>query len=88
MLTCLERIAASGVARPRLWTTGYPIGHRDFELRTVQLGDAHAAVVFCSRWMKNGGAIMGSVGCGRQRYGISYTNSERGRHQRECVGEI
>lgn len=27
-------------------TTGYPIGHRDFGLRTVQLGDAQAAVVF------------------------------------------
>lgn len=27
-------------------TTGYPVGHRDFGLRTVQLGDAQAAVVF------------------------------------------
>lgn len=27
-------------------TTGYPLGHRDYQLRTVQLGDAQAAVVF------------------------------------------
>lgn len=29
-------------------TTGYPVGHRDFGLRTVQLGDAQAAVVFAA----------------------------------------
>jgi hypothetical protein len=27
-------------------TTGYPVGHRDYALRTVQLGDATTAVVF------------------------------------------
>jgi len=27
-------------------TTGYPVGHRDFGLRTVQVGDADTAVVF------------------------------------------
>jgi len=27
-------------------TTGYPVGHRDFALRTVQLGNAQVAVVF------------------------------------------
>lgn len=38
-------IARSGALTVDVETTGYPVGHRCHRLRTVQLGDAHTAVV-------------------------------------------
>lgn len=35
----------SGALTVDVETTGYPVGHRRYALRTIQLGDAHAAVV-------------------------------------------
>lgn len=39
-------IARDGALTVDVETTGYPIGHADYELRTVQLGSHDAAVVF------------------------------------------
>jgi hypothetical protein len=39
-------IARSGALTVDVETSGYPVGHADYELRSVQLGDAVAAVVF------------------------------------------
>jgi len=39
-------LARCGALTVDVETTGYPVGHRDYQLRTVQLGDAQAAVVF------------------------------------------
>lgn len=41
-----EVIKRSGALTVDVETTGYPLGHRHYQLRTVQLGDADTAVVF------------------------------------------
>jgi DNA polymerase I-like protein with 3'-5' exonuclease and polymerase domains/phage/plasmid-associated DNA primase len=38
-------ITRSGALTVDVETSGYPVGHRDYELRSVQLGDEHVAVV-------------------------------------------
>lgn len=39
-------IASSGALTVDVETTGYPVGHAHFAVRTVQLGDAQTAIVF------------------------------------------
>jgi hypothetical protein len=39
-------LARCGALTVDVETTGYPVGHRNYQLRTVQLGDARTAVVF------------------------------------------
>jgi DNA polymerase I-like protein with 3'-5' exonuclease and polymerase domains len=41
-----DALARSGALTVDVETSGYPVGHADYQLRSVQLGDAAAAVVF------------------------------------------
>ena len=53
--TVMHAIDRSGALTVDVETSGYPVGHRDFRLRSVQLGDATAAVVLDPRPESEGG---------------------------------
>lgn len=46
--SCLAR--TQGALTVDVETSGYPVGHRDYKLRSVQLGDEIASVVLCPQW--------------------------------------
>ncbi|MBV9013206.1 MAG: hypothetical protein JO272_14360 [Pseudonocardiales bacterium] len=66
-------LARCGALTVDVETTGYPVGHRDYALRTVQMGDARTAVVFDATNPDHAGVIRDLLACAPRLYAHSAT---------------